>query len=136
MEKELNIYELGKFLSLVSSKYKAEILAKINLNGGWMTFQDEVEITATPEEGIKPRGNNVITMRLKTSKGENSPIKIIGAKDGKFKVSVEPKKIVEIHTGGLGLQMEKEKKGESTVKIDEGIVITVNAGVAEVLELI
>lgn len=136
MEKELNIYELGKFLTLVTSKYKAEILAKINLNGGWMTFQDQVEITAAPKEGIMPKGNNVISMRLKASKGEESPIKIIGAKDGRFKVSVEPKKVVEIHTGGLGLQMEKERKDESTIKIDDSIVITVNTSVDEIIKMI
>lgn len=136
MQKELNIYELGKFLTLVCSKYKAEVLAKIKLQGGWLTIQDQVEVAAAPKEGIMPKGNNVIALKLKTSKEEESPIKIIGAKDGRFKVSIEPKKVVEIHTGGLGLQMEKEKKDESTIKIDDSIVITVNTRVDEILKMI
>lgn len=136
MRYELTIYELGKLLSDVSKSYKTSILTKINLSGGWMTLQGQVEVeSALTDKGVL-KGNNIIALKVKSQGTDGSSIKITGAKDGKFAVSVAPKKVIEIHTGGLGLQIQKEKADECTIKIDESMIFTVNTGAGQVEKLL
>lgn len=136
MKYELTIYELGKLLCDVSKSYKTSILAKINLSGGWMTLQGQVEVESAPTDKVMLKGNNIIALKVKSEGSDGTTIKITGAKDEKFTVSVAPKKVIEIHTGGLGLQVQKEKADECTIKIDESMIFTVNAGAGQVEKLL
>ncbi len=136
MKYELTVYELGKLLSEVSKSYKTNLLAKINLSGGWMTLQGQVEVESAPTDRVVLKGNNIIALNVKAEGSEGASIKITGAKDGKFEVTIAPKKVIEIHTGGLGLQVQKEKADECTIKIDDSMIFTVNVGAGEVKELL
>lgn len=134
MNYELNVYQLGKLLSEVSSTYKTSLLAKINLSGGWMTMQGDVEVESAPTERVMLKGNNIITLKVKADETNSVAVKITGAKDGKFNVSLAPKKIVELRQ--LGLQIKKEKTDECTIKVDDGMVFAVSTGVDEVIRLL
>lgn len=136
MKRELTVYQLGKLLQEVNNLYKTNILAKISLSGGWMTLQGEVEVLSIPTEKVVLKGNNIIALKIKGSENEGTEIKLTGAKDGKFSVAIAPKKVIEIHTGGLGLQLQKEKADECTIKLDESIIFTVKASAAEVEALV
>ena len=70
------------------------------------------------------------------TQGVGTELKITGAKDGKFEVAIAPKKVIEIHTGGLGLQVQKEKTDECTIKIDDSMIFTVKASAADVEALV
>lgn len=134
MNYELTVYQLGKLLSEVSSTYKTSLLAKINLSGGWMTIQGDVEVESAPTERVMLKGNNIITLKVKADETNSVAVKITGAKDGKFNVSVAPKKIVELRQ--LGLQIKKEKTDECTIKVDDGMVFAVSTGVEQVIKLL
>lgn len=136
MKHELTVYELGKLLQEVSNTYKTSILAKVNLSGGWMTIQGQVEVLGIPTDKVALKGNNIITLKVKGNENEGTEMKITGAKDGKFSVAIAPKKVIEIHTGGLGLQLQKEKKDECTLKVDDSMIFTVKAGATEVEALV
>ena len=134
MNYKLTVYQLGKLLSEVSSTYKTSLLAKINLSGGWMTMQGDVEVESAPTERVMLKGNNIITLKVKADETNSVAVKITGAKDGKFNVSLAPKKIVELRQ--LGLQIKKEKTDECTIKVDDGMVFAVSTGVEEVIKLL
>lgn len=134
MNYELTVYQLGKLLSEVSSTYKTSLLTKINLSGGWMTMQGDVEVESAPTERVMLKGNNIITLKVKADETNAAIVKITGATNGKFNVSVAPKKIVELRQ--LGLQVKKEKADECTIKVDDGMVFAVSAGVEEVIKLL
>ena len=134
MNYELTVYQLGKLLSEVSSTYKTNLLARINLSGGWMTMQGEVEVEAAPTDRVVLKGNNIITLKVKADETNAACVKITGAKDGKFNVSVAPKKIVELRP--LGLQIKKERADECTIKVDDSMIFAVNAGAEEIIKLL
>lgn len=136
MKCELTVQELGKLLQQVSNNYETSVLAKINLSGGWMTIQGQVEVQSIPTEKVVLKGNNIIAIKVKSQGNEGNTIKITGAKDGKFSVAIAPKRVIEIHTGGLGLQLQKEKQDECTIKVDDSIIFTVKAGAQQVEALV
>lgn len=136
MKKKLTVYELGKLLQGVTDAYKTSLLAKINLSGGWMTIQGQIEVQGRPTDKVVLKGNNIITLKVKSEGNEGTELKITGAKDGSFEVAVAPKKVIEIHTGGLGLQVQKEKADECTIKIDDSMIFTVKASATEVEALV
>lgn len=136
MKHELKIYELGKLLERVTEAYNTSLLAKINLSGGWMTLQGQVEVKLIPTDKVVLKGNNIIGLIVKSTEGAGTELKITGAKDGKFEVAIAPKKVIEIHTGGLGLQVQKEKTDECTIKIDDSMIFTVKASAADVEALV
>ncbi|WP_040192050.1 hypothetical protein [Clostridium culturomicium] len=136
MKHELKIYELGKLLERVTEAYNTSLLAKINLSGGWMTLQGQVEVKSIPTDKVVLKGNNIIGLIVKSTEGVGTELKITGAKDGKFEVAIAPKKVIEIHTGGLGLQVQKEKTDECTIKIDDSMIFTVKASAADVEALV
>lgn len=132
MKQEITVYQLGKLLQTVTNEYKTSLMAKINLSGGWMTLQGTVEVQSIPTDEVVSKGNNIIDLKVRSDENHGSVIKITGAKDGKFSVAVAPKKVIEIHTGGLGLQLQKEKPDECTIKIDDSMIFTVNASAAQI----
>lgn len=136
MKHELKIYELGKLLERVTEAYNTSLLAKINLSGGWMTLQGQVEVKSIPTDKVVLKGNNIIGLIVKSTEGVGTELKITGAKDGKFEVAIAPKKVIEIYTGGLGLQVQKEKTDECTIKIDDSMIFTVKASAADVEALV
>lgn len=136
MKHELKIYELGKLLERVTEAYNTSLLAKINLSGGWMTLQGQVEVKSIPTDKVVLKGNNIIGLIVKSTEGVGTELKITGAKDGKFEVAIAPKKVIEIHTGGLGLQVQKEKTDKCTIKIDDSMIFTVKASAADVEALV
>ncbi|MEG2017888.1 MAG: UDP-N-acetylglucosamine pyrophosphorylase [Clostridium sp.] len=133
MKQKLTVYELGKLLKEVTDTYNTSILAKINLSGGWMTMQGQVEVLSIPTDKVVLKGNNIITLKIKSQENEGTEMKITGAKDGSFEVAVAPKRVIEIRTGSLGLQVQKEKADECTIKIDDSMIFNVNT-VAENVE--
>ena len=136
MKHELTVYELGKFLQDVTENYNTNLLAKINLSGGWMTIQGQVEVKSIPTDKVVLKGNNIIGLIVKSGETEGTDMKITGAKDGRFEVNIAPKKVIEIHTGGLGLQLEKEKADECAIKIDDSMIFTVKASAEDVEALV
>ena len=136
MKQKLTVYELGKLLKEVTDTHKTSLLAKINLSGGWMTIQGQVEVKGIPTDKVVLKGNNIITLKLKSEGNEGTDLKITGAKDGSFEVAIAPKKVIEIHTGGLGLQVQKEKNNECTIKIDDSMIFNVNTAAENVEKLL
>lgn len=136
MKHKLTVYELGKLLSEVCNSYKTSLLGKINLSGGWMTIQGGVEVESTPTNRVVLKGNNIISLKINGTGTEGISIKITGAKNGKFEVNIAPKKVIEIHTAGLGLQIQKEKTNQCTIKVDDSMIFTVNTSAGEVNELL
>lgn len=137
MKYELSVYELGQLLQKVTENYNVEILAKINLSGGWMTMTGKVEVISVPEDKIVVKGNNIITLKIKDNGLEGSLIKITGAKEKKFNIDLAPTKYKELKSNGININQTKINENESKLRIDEDIIFTIrNASVEEVSKLI
>lgn len=109
MKCELTVYELGKLLKSVSEEYKMSLISKIKLSGGWMTMIGQVEVESTPTKEILAKGSNIISLKVKNHCGEGNLIKITGVKDTKFLLNIGPRRVKEIHVGGLNFDRIKEK---------------------------
>ena len=136
MNYNLSIYELGKLLKDIEKNYKMNLLCNIKLSGGWMTMTGSVKVDYVPTEEVMLKGNNIINLILNNNSEEGNFVKITGQKDGKFTINLAATKYKEIHKGGLNIDMTKEKPDQCTLKIDEGMIFTINAPVKEIEGLI
>jgi len=136
MKYELTVYELGKLLKSVSEEYKMSLVSKIKLSGGWMTMIGEVEIEYIPAKPVLSKGNNIISLKVKNQCEDGNSIKITGLKDCKFEVDIAPKRVKEVHVGGLNLITIKEKHDECTLKIDENVILNVNGPAGEIVKFL
>ena len=93
MKYELTLYELGKLLKNIREEYKMNLLSKITLSGGWMTITGSVDIEEIPKTEIISKGNNIISIKVKTNEEEGQILKITGAKDKKFNIDIAPSKV-------------------------------------------
>ena len=100
MKYELTLYELGKLLKNIRQEYKVNLLSKITLSGGWMTMTGSVDIEEIPKTEIISKGNNIISIKVKTNEGKGSVLKITGAKDKKFNIDISQAKFKVISTTG------------------------------------
>lgn len=133
MDYELTLYELGNLLNKVIEKYEMTLMIKAKLSGGWMTLKSNVTIDSLPKEEGLTAGNNVISLKLNNG---SEDLKVTGLKNLKFKVSLSAAKYKEINKKGLSLDMVKEKKDKSTLKIDDNMIFAINASVEDVNKLI
>ncbi|MBP1889360.1 hypothetical protein J2Z53_000941 [Clostridium moniliforme] len=137
MKFELTINELGKLLKKLGEEYKLDLLAKIKLSGGWMTLNGEAIIEQVPVEGLnKIKGNNIITIRVKSDNEEGAPIKITGAKDSKFNIDLSATRYKEVNFRKLNLDTIKINNEECKLRIDEDLIFKINASVDEVKKFI
>lgn len=139
MKYELTILELGKVLKGLEENFNLKVLVKQTLKGGWITIQGDAEIVDCPKEvkGKCAGGiNNVISIKLKENSNEGSLIKIIGAANKKFDVSLDNAKKITVLKGGLALNKVSEEKSESSLKIDKNIVFSIKESVDKVSSII
>ncbi|MEG0309187.1 MAG: UDP-N-acetylglucosamine pyrophosphorylase [Clostridium sp.] len=136
MKYELTVYELGKLLKSVSEEYKMNLVSKMKLSGGWITMIGEVEVDYIPAKPVLSKGNNIVGLKVKNDCGQGNDIKITGIKDCKFAVDIAPRRVKEIHVGGLNLTTVKEKHDECTLNIDENVIFNINAPVEEVIKFL
>ena len=137
MKHELKIYELGKLLERVTEAYNTSLLAKINLSGGWMTLQGQVEVKSIPTDKVVLKGNNIITLNIRDNECEGSLIKITGAKDSKFNIDIAPTKYKEFGATGLNLNKVKINENECKLRIGEDMIFTIrNASVKNISNII
>lgn len=136
MKYELTLYEVGILLKNISEEYKVDLLSKITLSGGWMTIIGAMEVEEIPRtEGIS-KGNNIISLKVKTSEDAASVLKITGAKDKKFNVDISPTKFKVISGTGLNLDKLQTNNEECKLRIDEDMIFTINTSADNVLKLL
>lgn len=134
MKYELTIYELGKLLKNIDSKYNISLLSKIKLSGGWMTMTGEISVIDVPTEAILLKGNNIITLKLKNNNENGSEIKITGLKDSKFVIDISETKYKEIKPGMLNLDVIKVNNNQCKLRIDEDMIFTIDTSVDKVIK--
>ncbi|AYE33249.1 UDP-N-acetylglucosamine pyrophosphorylase [Clostridium septicum] len=134
MKYELTIYELGKLLKNIDSKYNISLLSKIKLSGGWMTMTGEISVIDVPTEAILLKGNNIITLKLKNNNENGSEIKITGLKDSKFVIDISATKYKEIKPGMLNLDVIKVNNNQCKLRIDEDMIFTIDTSVDKVIK--
>lgn len=134
MKYELTIYELGKLLKNIDSKYNISLLSKIKLSGGWMTMTGEISVIDVPTEAILLKGNNIITLKLKNNNENGSEIKITGSKDSKFVIDISATKYKEIKPGMLNLDVIKVNNNQCKLRIDEDMIFTIDTSVDKVIK--
>lgn len=136
MKHELTLYELGKLLKTISEEYKVSLLSKITLSGGWMTMTGEVSIEEIPTSEIVVKGNNVISIRVKTNGEEGAVLKITGAKDKKFNIDISSTKFRVISTTGLNIDKLQTSNEECKLRIDEDMIFTINTNAEAVSKIL
>lgn len=136
MKYELTLYEVGNLLKSISREYKVDLLSKITLSGGWMTMTGEVEVEEIPRTEVITKGNNIISLKVKTNENEGSVLKITGAKEKKFNVDVSPTKFKVISGTGLNLDRLQTNNEECKLRIDEDMIFTINTNADEVSKLL
>lgn len=136
MKYELTLYELGKLLKTISEEYKVSLLSKITLSGGWMTMTGEVSIEEIPTSEIVVKGNNVISIRVKTNGEEGAVLKITGAKDKKFNIDISSTKFRVISTTGLNIDKLQTSNEECKLRIDEDMIFTINTNAEAVSKIL
>lgn len=132
MDFELTLYQLGKILREIDSKYDMTLLNKVKLSGGWMTINGAVSVDYIPEKEGIIGGNNIISLNMSNSSSEGNIIKITGLKDLTFNINLSSAKYRVINKSGINLNQVKEKSDKSTLRIDENMIFTINASVEEV----
>lgn len=132
MDFELTLYQLGKILKELDSEYNMTLLNKVKLSGGWMTINGDVSVDYVPEKEGIIGGNNIISLIINNSNNEGNKLKITGLKDLSFNINLAPAKYRVINKGGLNLNQIKEKSDQSTLKVDENMIFTINASAEEV----
>lgn len=133
MDYELTLYELGNLLDKVIKEYEMTLMIKVKLSGGWMTLKSNVTIDSLPKEEGLTAGNNVISLKLNNGIDD---LKITGLKNQKFKVDVAAAKYKEINKHGLSIDMIKEKNNKSTLKIDDNMILSINAALEDIKKII
>lgn len=137
---ELTVYELGKALKKIEEKYKLDVLAKLNLSGGWMTIKGKAMIEKIPiitRTRCSGKGNNIMDIRVRDENTKEGIIlKITGDKNKKFNVDISSSRYKEVNRKNLSIDEIKVNGNESKLRIDEDIIFTINAPVDEVTTLI
>jgi len=136
MKHELTLYELGKLLKTISEEYKVSLLSKITLSGGWMTMTGEASIEEIPTSEVVVKGNNVISIRVKTNGEEGAVLKITGAKDKKFNIDISSTKFRVISTTGLNIDKLQTSNEECKLRIDEDMIFTINTNAEAVSKIL
>lgn len=123
---ELDIFQLGRVLKQIDRENEIEIMAKIDLSGGWLTITGEAEIKKTPLKSIGGLGKstNVIDIEVLNGNDGGSLVKLIGAKDKKFKIEVASTKLRNLSPkfGSNDIYINEE---ETKLKIDNDIIFKV-----------
>ena len=132
---ELTVNKLGKLLKDLTNDYNISLLVKRKLSGGFVTITGEVEVDYFPTEQKTLKGNNIISLKVKTNGGQID-LKITGIKDSLFKIEVAPTKLKEVNIGGLSIDKIKESKDECKLKVDEDLIFTIPAPCEIVKKLI
>lgn len=138
MNLELTIYELGQVLKKIEKKHGLDLMVKMDLSGGWMTLVGKTNVEKTPALLLAGtgKGNNVIDLRVKFDHEEGSIIRLIGAKDKKFKVNIEPSKYRELRPSSLTSNEVKINNKECKLMIDEDIIFSIKENANEILNFI
>lgn len=138
MNLELTVYELGQVLKKIEKKHGLDLMVKMNLSGGWMTMVGKTSVEKTPALllGGAGKGNNVIDLRVKFDHKEGSILRLIGAKDKKFKVNIESSKYRELRPSSLTSNEIKINNNECKLMIDEDIIFSIKENANEVLNFI
>ncbi|MCR4944892.1 MAG: UDP-N-acetylglucosamine pyrophosphorylase [Clostridium sp.] len=128
MNFELDIFELSNLLSKIQKNYKLNIMVKSVQSGGWLTINGEAVILKSAVkggEGCGSKFNNILHIKiLDHAAYDGAVIKLTGAKDKKFKVSLNPAKAMQISKDGSRQMIIKEN--ESTLKVDDNIVFSID----------
>ena len=136
MDKELSLYELGILLKEITSKYKTSLVTKVKMSGGWMTFTGNIEVEYIPKVDNIIGGNNIIGLRVCNNVDQTTTIKITGIKGKKFNINIAKAKYKEINKFGLNIDQIKEKEDKSTLRIDDSMVLSVDAGIETLLKIL
>lgn len=136
MKYELTLYEVGNLLKNISKEYKVDLLSKITLSGGWMTMTGAVEVEEIPRTEVITKGNNIISLKVKTNENEGSVLKITGAKEKTFNVDISPTKFKVISGIGLNLDRLQTNNEECKLRIDEDMIFTINTNADDVSKLL
>ena len=136
MDKELSLYELGILLKEITSKYKTSLVTKVKMSGGWMTFTGNIEVEYIPKVDNIIGGNNIIGLRVCNNVDQWTSIKITGIKGKKFNINIAKAKYKEINKFGLNIDQIKEKEDKSTLRIDDSMVLSVDAGIETLLKIL
>lgn len=134
MKKELDIYNLGKFLNIVTNRYETNILAKVKLSGGAMTITGKVKVVEKPKNIKTLKGNNIITLSINNNKEEESLLKITGISNKTFSVDLSKTKYKIIGGSTLLLNKTRENDSECKIRIDEDIIFTIKNSKYEDIE--
>lgn len=136
MKYELTLYELGKLLKNIREEYKVNLLSKITLSGGWMTITGSVDIEEIPKTEIISKGNNIISIKVKTNEEEGSILKITGAKDKKFNIDIAQSKFKVISATGININRIQTNNEECKLRIDEDMIFTINTNEDNILKIL
>lgn len=139
MNLELTVSELGSLLKKIEEKSELDVLIKSNLSGGWMTITGTASITKVPGVSASKCGgskDNIIDISVSNEGGESIPVKITGANNKKFSVSIAPTKYKELAPNNLSLNMIKTNNNETKLRIDEDIIFTIKDSVENVEKLV
>ncbi|MBU3104181.1 UDP-N-acetylglucosamine pyrophosphorylase [Clostridium gasigenes] len=136
MKYELTLYELGKLLKNIREEYKVNLLSKITLSGGWMTITGSVDIEEIPKTEIISKGNNIISIKVKTNEEEGSILKITGAKDKKFNIDIAQAKFKVISATGININRIQTNNEECKLRIDEDMIFTINTNEDNILKFL
>lgn len=139
MRLELTIEELGQALKKIEKDYKLNMMVKSELSGGWLTMTGETEILQVPHiisTGCAPKGNNIISMKIKDNSNEGSIVKLTGVKNKTFNVDICAGRYKEISKVGLSIDTIKTNENECKFRIDENIIFTIKENADKIFNLI
>ncbi|NKF05905.1 UDP-N-acetylglucosamine pyrophosphorylase [Clostridium gasigenes] len=136
MKYELTLYELGKLLKNIREEYKVNLLSKITLSGGWMTITGSVDIEEIPKTEIISKGNNIISIKVKSNEVEGAILKITGAKDKKFNIDIAQAKFKVISATGININRIQTNNEECKLRIDEDMIFTINTNEDNILKFL
>lgn len=138
MNFELNIFELSNLLIKIKKEHKLNIMVKSVQSGGWLTLQGEAVIlkaAVTGGEGCSSKFNNILHIKVVNhSAYDGAVLKLTGAKNKKFKVSLNPAKALQI--GKDGKQQMIIKDNECTLKVDDNIIFNIDESAEEIKKYI
>lgn len=134
MKKELDIYNLGHFLDILTDKYETNILTKVKLSGGTMTITGKVKVVEKPQDIKTLKGNNIITLAINNNKKEESHLKITGINNKNFNIDLSKTKYKIVGGSSILLNKTRENDSECKIRIDEDIIFTIKNSKYEDIE--